>query len=117
MRQRRREIEEGLERLHEAAYGWALTCCGGEREEAQDVLQEGYLRVLNGRARFERRSEFRTFLFGVIRRVAAERRRRRQRRARRPGSHEAMAPPESGRPSPSCLAASAKCCTSSSIRI
>jgi RNA polymerase sigma-70 factor (ECF subfamily) len=40
------------------------------------VLQASYLKILDGRARFAGRSSFRTFLFGVIRRTAAEERRR-----------------------------------------
>ncbi len=41
------------------------------------MLQASYLKVLEGRARFDGRSSFKTFLFGVIRRTAAEQRRRR----------------------------------------
>ena len=69
-----REIE--LERLHAAGFAWALACCGRRREEAEDVLQASYLKILDGRARFAGRSSFMTFLFGVIRRTAAEERRR-----------------------------------------
>jgi RNA polymerase sigma factor (sigma-70 family) len=39
------------------------------------VLQVTYLKILEGRARFGERSSFRTWLFGVIRRTAAEHRR------------------------------------------
>jgi RNA polymerase sigma-70 factor (ECF subfamily) len=71
------ELLERLEELHPASWGWALACCGGEREEADEVLQAVYLKVLEGRARFDGRSALRTWLFGVVRRTAAERRRRR----------------------------------------
>ncbi|HKW42000.1 MAG TPA: RNA polymerase sigma factor [Gemmatimonadales bacterium] len=64
-----------LERLHSAAFGWALSCCGWERTAAEDVLQASYLKLLDGRARFDGRSSFRTFLFGVIARTAREARR------------------------------------------
>jgi RNA polymerase sigma-70 factor (ECF subfamily) len=72
----REELEAELERLHRASYAWSLSCCRGDREEAEDVLQESYLKTLDGRARFAGGSSFKTFLFGVVRRTAAERRRR-----------------------------------------
>lgn len=75
------EIEGELERLHPAAFAWALACSGRDREEAQDVLQASYLKVLGGRARFRGQSAFKTFLFGVIRRTASEERRRKAVRA------------------------------------
>jgi RNA polymerase sigma-70 factor (ECF subfamily) len=72
----REELEAELERLHRASYAWSLSCCRGDREEAEDVLQESYLKTLDGRARFAEGSSFTTILFGVVRRTAAERRRR-----------------------------------------
>ena len=70
-------IERCLEELHPASAGWALSCCRWDREEAEEVLQMTYLKILDGRARFGDRSSFKTWLFGVIRRTAAERRRSR----------------------------------------
>jgi RNA polymerase sigma factor (sigma-70 family) len=69
----RRELAD----LHPKSFGWALACCRYDRLEAEDVLQTSYLKVLSGRARFDRRSSFKTWLFGVIRRTAGEARRRR----------------------------------------
>jgi RNA polymerase sigma factor (sigma-70 family) len=74
-------FEGDLEALHSASFGWALVCCGWDREEAEDVLQEAYLKVLDGAAVFDERSSLKTWLFGVIRRTAAGRRRRRWARA------------------------------------
>ena len=71
-----RELEEWLERLHEESFGWALSCCDDEHARAEDVLQSAYLRVIVGQAVFGGRSTFRTWLFGVIRRVAWEHNRR-----------------------------------------
>ena len=70
------EIEVELERLHPAGFAWALACCGWNREDALDVLQTSYLKMLDGRARFGGQSSFKTFLFGVIRHTASEERRR-----------------------------------------
>jgi RNA polymerase sigma-70 factor (ECF subfamily) len=73
----RQDLAQELERLHPASFSWALSCCRRDREEAEEVLQTCYLKVLEGRARFDGRSSFKTFLFGVIRRTVAEQRRRR----------------------------------------
>jgi RNA polymerase sigma-70 factor, ECF subfamily len=69
--------ERQIEELHPASFGWALQCCGRDRQEAEEVLQTTYLKVLDGRARFDGRSSLKTWLFAVIRRTAAERRRAR----------------------------------------
>ena len=69
------DLAAQLEQLHTAAFGWALGCCGWDRPLAEDVLQASYLKILEGRARFEERSSFRTWVFGVIRRTAQEARR------------------------------------------
>ena len=75
------DLDEELGRHHRAAFGWALACCRWDRTVAEDVLQTSYLKIVDGRARFAGESEFRTFLFGVIRRTASEDRRRRAMRA------------------------------------
>lgn len=75
------DLDEELGRHHRAAFGWALACCRWDRNVAEDVLQTSYLKIVDGRARFGGASEFRTFLFGVIRRTASEDRRRRAMRA------------------------------------
>jgi len=72
----RSALERELEALHPQSFAWALACCEGSRADAEDVLQSTYLKVLDGRARFAARSSFRTWLFAVIRRTAAQERRR-----------------------------------------
>jgi RNA polymerase sigma-70 factor (ECF subfamily) len=64
-----------LERLHPMSFAWALNCCRQRREEAQDVLQDVYLRVLDGRAQFAGQASVKTWLFAVIRRTASDRNR------------------------------------------
>jgi RNA polymerase sigma factor (sigma-70 family) len=72
----RHVLEAELQRYHQESFGWALTCCRWVATEAEEVLQETYLKVLDGRARFDGRSHFKTWLFAVLRRTAAERRRK-----------------------------------------
>lgn len=65
-----------LEQFHEESFSWALTCCRGNQADAEDVLQTVYLQVLEGKARFGEQSEFKTWLFSVIRNQAAKEMRR-----------------------------------------
>jgi RNA polymerase sigma-70 factor (ECF subfamily) len=96
------ELREQLEKGHVAAFGWALACCKGNRDEAEDVLHDSYLAVLEGKARFDARSSFQTWLFGVIRLTAASARRKAWLRGlileRQNGVHnpEAAVQPDSG---------------------
>lgn len=92
----RSDLERELERLHQESFGWALFCSGRDRERAQDVLQEAYARVLSGAARFQGRSAFRTWLFGVIRRTALAERRRELRPGARATVEAALADPAPG---------------------
>ena len=70
------DLKVELARAHPRCFGWALRCCRGRRQDAEDVLHLAYVKVLDGRARFDGRSAFRTWLFGVIRRTAVEESRR-----------------------------------------
>lgn len=78
-----KDLGSQLERLHPDAFGWSLACCDFDPVEAEEALQASYLKVIEGRARFDGHSSVKTWLFGVIRRTAAEQRRtaRRLRRA------------------------------------
>jgi len=73
----RAEMERAMEELHPASYGWALSCCGRNREEAEEVLQNVYVKILEGKARFNGRSSLKTWLFAVIRLTAISQSRRR----------------------------------------
>ncbi len=70
------DLEASLEALHAASFGWARNCCQGDSDDADDVLQTTYVKVLSGSARFSGHSSFRTWLFGVIRFTALELRRK-----------------------------------------
>ena len=65
---------------HADNFGWALACCARHRDIAEDVLQEAYLRVLDGRAEFAGKSSHKTWFFAVIKRVAVDVQRTQNRR-------------------------------------
>jgi RNA polymerase sigma-70 factor (ECF subfamily) len=69
-----------LEPLHADAFGWALHCCSGDRSAAEDVLQNSYLKVAQGKARPADRSSLKTWWFGVIKFTAREEFRRQRSR-------------------------------------
>lgn len=73
----RADWEVKLEALHLCSFAWALGCCGRDRDDAEEVLQDVYLKIFEGRARFEGRSTLKTWLFSVIRKTAAAHRRTR----------------------------------------
>ena len=70
------QLNEALESTHAAAFAWALSCCRGDAEVAQEVLHDVYAKVLEGNARYGGQSAFTTWLFSVIRFTASSRRRR-----------------------------------------
>lgn len=67
---------QDLEALHSQAFSWALSRCSRSHADAADLLQTAYARLLDGSATFDGRSTLRTFLFGVIDRIARSQRRR-----------------------------------------
>jgi RNA polymerase sigma factor (sigma-70 family) len=69
------ELRAQLEQHHAASHGWALSCCVSTPAVAEDVLQTVYLKILQGRARYDGRATFKTWLFAVIRVTAANERR------------------------------------------
>jgi RNA polymerase sigma-70 factor (ECF subfamily) len=62
-----------LEAIHSQLYGWALTRCGFDRSAAEDLMQEAYVAVLSGAARFDNKSSLKTFLFSVVQNLARSR--------------------------------------------
>jgi len=71
--------EETFRRLYAAHAGamylLAVRLTGGEGREAEDVVQEAWLRCAAGRAKFGGRSALRTWLCGIVVNCARERRR------------------------------------------
>jgi RNA polymerase sigma-70 factor (ECF subfamily) len=73
---------QALEALHGQLFGWALSRCGYEEATAEDLMQQAYVEVLSGRARFNKKSALKTFLFGVVQNLARSRFRRQNTRLR-----------------------------------
>jgi RNA polymerase sigma-70 factor (ECF subfamily) len=72
MSDERAGLDGELAALHAASWGWALACARRDRDRAADVLQDAYAKVIAGRARFDGRSSFKTWFFGVVRLTARE---------------------------------------------
>ena len=70
------EIKAGLEKLHPASFGWALSCCRHNHAEAEEVLQTVYLKILERKAIYREESKLKTWLFAVIRNTAISERRK-----------------------------------------
>lgn len=70
------DVRTQLAALHSSSFAWAMACCGRRRHDAEDVLHDVYAGILEDGARFDGRSSFRTWLFGVIARTARSRARR-----------------------------------------
>lgn len=73
------ELRVELAKYHRESYGWALGCCSRNPAEAAEVLQNVYLKILDGRARFHGQSSFKTWLLALIRNTAADEWRRKLR--------------------------------------
>lgn len=65
-------VRAELEALHQESWVWARACCAAEPGLAEDVLHMSYQKILAGGARFDGRSAFKTWLFGVIRLTALD---------------------------------------------
>jgi RNA polymerase sigma-70 factor (ECF subfamily) len=65
-----------LEAIHGQAFGWALSRCDYDPTAAEDLLQQAYVELLSGRARFDNRSSLKTFVFSVVQNLARGRYRR-----------------------------------------
>lgn len=70
------DLRARLERHHLECFGWARSCCRQDPDEAENVLQAVYLKIFERKAVFDGRAAFKTWLFAVIRKSAAEARRR-----------------------------------------
>jgi RNA polymerase sigma-70 factor (ECF subfamily) len=73
---------QALEALHGQLFGWALSRCGYDDATAEDLMQQAYVEILSGKARFDRKSTLKTFMFGIVQNLARSRFRRQNTRLR-----------------------------------
>lgn len=71
-----------LAALHDPVFGWALSRCNYDRSVAEDLVQQAYVELLTGKARFDARASLKTFVFSVVQNLARSRYRRLQTRLR-----------------------------------
>jgi len=74
--------QSALEALHDQVFGWALSRCDYDRHVAEDLVQQAYVELLSGKAKFEQRSTLKTFVFSVVQNLAKGRFRRQASRLR-----------------------------------
>jgi len=57
-----------LKKYHEECFRWATYCCSGNQTVSRDIMQNVYLKVLEGEATYRENSDasFRTWIFSVI---------------------------------------------------
>lgn len=65
-----------LRSVHEALFSWSMSRCNFERAVAEDLMQQAYVEIISGRARFDNKSTLKTFLFGVVQKLALSRMKR-----------------------------------------
>ena len=64
-----------LEAMHGQVFGWALSRCDFEQTVAEDLVQQAYVELLTGKARFDGKS-LKTFVFAVVQNLSRNRYRR-----------------------------------------
>ncbi|MDH3547147.1 MAG: RNA polymerase sigma factor [Gammaproteobacteria bacterium] len=65
-----------LEAIHSQVFGWALSRCNFDHMAAEDLVQQAYVELLSGRARFDNKSSLKTFVFAIVQNLVRNRYRR-----------------------------------------
>lgn len=68
----RSQLDDILKAHHRDAYLWARQCCSFEDDMAKDVLQQSYLKILEGQAKLKDAAKAKTWLFSIIRYTAID---------------------------------------------
>ena len=97
-------LEELVRRYQDRAFSIAFHLCSGDREEAQDVIQDAFLRVFQKIGTFQGKSSFYTWFYRIVVNVSLDRKRRRWRwdrilfRRHGSGGHEGAPSPQEEQP-------------------
>jgi RNA polymerase sigma factor (sigma-70 family) len=78
----REQLEGFLKQHYRLSYLWARQCCGFDSEMAEEVLQIALLKILEGKAVFNGKSDEKTWLFAVIRFTAFDQMRKEKKHLR-----------------------------------
>ena len=65
------EIKTEIAKMHNECYGWVLNYCNNH-DDAMDILQTVYIKIIEGKAVFNGKSNFKTWIFSVIRNTSID---------------------------------------------
>lgn len=68
----RTQLDNLLKLHHKDAYLWARQCCSFNDDLAKDVLQQVYLKILEGKAELDDEEKAKTWIFSIIRYTAID---------------------------------------------
>ncbi len=68
----RTQLDHLLKLHHREAYLWARQCCSFDEDLAKDVLQQVYLKILEGKAKLKEEEKAKTWIFSIIRYTAID---------------------------------------------
>jgi RNA polymerase sigma factor (sigma-70 family) len=68
----RTQLDHLLKIHHRDAYLWARQCCSFNDDLAKDVLQQVYLKILEGKAKLNDEEKAKTWIFSIIRYTAID---------------------------------------------
>lgn len=68
----RTQLDHLLKLHHREAYLWARQCCSFDEELAKDILQQVYLKILEGKATLKEEEKAKTWIFSIIRYTAID---------------------------------------------
>lgn len=84
----RTQLDHILKLHHREAYLWARQCCSFDEDLAKDVLQQVYLKILEGKATLTEEEKAKTWIFSIIRYTAIDQLRKEGKLVSMEGSEE-----------------------------